>query len=164
MCGGYCIKAIQKRPEIISISDLIGVRQQAKRKREGQHRITFPGRLPPQCQDYGQASSDDISIFAFMCQMQVWSQSQWIKTGCVLTNTFAVTQLCHVGDFWFQDGNTAITAQVGNENPIRILHLRRNTAVKVKQSSSPPCSSQPRIQLPSGQKLFRIQFSEQINT
>lgn len=48
--------------------------EEKKSVAEGQHRITFPGRLRPQCQDYGQASSDDISVFTFICQTQVWSQ------------------------------------------------------------------------------------------
>lgn len=40
MCGGSCIKATQKRPEILSISDLIEVRQQVKRKRASQRANT----------------------------------------------------------------------------------------------------------------------------
>lgn len=48
--------------------------EEKKSVAEGQHRITFPGRLRPQCQDYGQASSDYISVFTFICQTQVCAQ------------------------------------------------------------------------------------------
>lgn len=64
--------------------------EEKKSVAEGQHRIAFPGRLRAQRPDHVQASSDYISMFTFLCQTQVWSQSQRIKTGCVICGYFPV--------------------------------------------------------------------------